>query len=95
MGARDVEDSAISPKIAALYKINDNVGIFGSIAHTERFPTLDELYSSAAPSRGNAGKVASLDLEKEESDNYEIGFTLGGNDLIQAGDGAALKTTVL
>ena len=37
--------------------------------------------------------VASLDLEKEESDNYEIGFTLGGNDLIQVGDGAALKTT--
>jgi hemoglobin/transferrin/lactoferrin receptor protein len=93
VGGRDIEDAAVSPKIAALYKINDHVGVFGSIAHTERFPTLDELYSSAAPSRGNAGKIASIDLEKEESNNYEIGFTLSGNDLIQAGDGAALKTT--
>lgn len=97
-GARAVEDFAASPKIAALYKFNDTFGVFGSIAHTERFPTLDELYTYAGPSRvpgrpATAGKTTSLNLEKETSNNFEAGFTLSGNDLIVDGDGAALKTT--
>lgn len=98
-GARAVEDFAASPKIAALYKFNDTFSVFGSIAHTERFPTLDELYTysdEVPPGRrgpGNAGKTLSLDLEKETSNNFETGFTLAGNDLVVAGDGAALKTT--
>jgi hemoglobin/transferrin/lactoferrin receptor protein len=92
-GAEDVEDSAISPKIAALYNFNDTFGIFGSVAHTERFPTLDELYQYNAPTPTTSGRTASVDLEKEESNNFEVGFTLAGNDLLQEGDAAALKTT--
>jgi len=92
-GARDVSDSAISPKIAALYEFNDTFGIFGSVAHTERFPTLDELYQYSAPTATTSGRTASVNLEKEKADNFEIGFTLSGNDLLQDGDTAALKTT--
>lgn len=95
-GARDVDDVALSPKIAALYDINDNVSIFGSAAHTERMPTLDELYSwSAATGAGSypGGRAPSLTLKKEKSNNYELGFSLSGDDLVQSGDSARLKFT--
>ena len=36
--------AAFSPKVAALYKFNDNFNVFGSVAHTERLPTLDEMF---------------------------------------------------
>lgn len=83
--AVDVNDQAWSPKIAALYKVNDNFGVFGSIAHAERLPTLDELYTWS--------KGVSVDLKKEKSNNYEVGFTTSGNDIFQEGDALSLKTT--
>ena len=98
-GIADIDGSAFSPKIAAHYKINDNIGIFGSLAHTERLPTIDELYSVAAPTAGGggrpgtAGKTASLGLQKEEANTIEGGFALSGSDLLLAGDSAAFKTT--
>jgi hemoglobin/transferrin/lactoferrin receptor protein len=87
MGRHDVEDSAWSPKIAALYDFNDNFSIFGSIAHTERLPTLDELYQY------DATRTPSLDLEKERSNSYEAGFSLSSYDLLQDGDAASVKVT--
>ena len=100
-GAANVDGSAFSPKIAALYDFNDHFGIFGSLAHTERMPTIDELYSVAAatpviPVRaplGSSGKTTSLGLQKEQANTIEGGFTLSGSDLILAGDSATLKTT--
>ncbi|TGT79311.1 TonB-dependent receptor, partial [Mesorhizobium sp. M8A.F.Ca.ET.161.01.1.1] len=35
----------------------------------------------------------SLDLEKEKSNNYEVGFTTSGNDILQDGDALSVKTT--
>lgn len=100
-GAANIEGSAFSPKLAAHYEVTDNIGIFGSIAHTERLPTIDELYSVAAasvpiPGRsplGSAPKSTSLGLLKEEANTIEAGFSLSGNDLLTSGDTAALKTT--
>lgn len=93
-GAEDSSDDAFSPKLAALYKLNDNFSLFGSVAHTERFPTIDELYSSSGPGRTYpGGRTASLDLEKETSNNYEAGFAISGYDLLRAGDTLQLKTT--
>lgn len=86
-GAPDRDGSAFSPKIAVHYDLTDNIGIFGSYAHTERLPTIDELYSVSAT------KHASLGLEKESADTFEAGFSLSGNDLLEVGDSAALKTT--
>lgn len=83
--AVDVNDHAWSPKIAALYRFNENFGVFGSIAHTERLPTLDELYTWS--------KGTSLDLKKERSNNYEGGFTVSGFDLLMPGDNLSIKTT--
>ncbi|APH71828.1 TonB-dependent receptor domain-containing protein [Aquibium oceanicum] len=86
----DSDDTAISPKIAAHYKFNDTFAVFGSIAHTERFPTIDEVFSTASSS---ATFLPSLDLRKERSDNFEGGFAVSGYDMVQPGDAGQIKVT--
>jgi hemoglobin/transferrin/lactoferrin receptor protein len=86
----DSDDTAISPKIAAHYRFNDTVAVFGSIAHTERFPTIDEVFSTSSSS---STFNPSLSLEKEKSNNFEAGFALSGYDMIQAGDAGQVKVT--
>lgn len=88
-GARDISNQAYSPKLAALYEVNDNFGVFGSIARTERLPTIDELYSVS----NLAGAGMSMNLRKESAINYEAGFTVSGYDLVASGDQASIKTT--
>jgi hemoglobin/transferrin/lactoferrin receptor protein len=89
-GAEETDDTAFSPKIAAHYRFNETVAVFGSVAHTERFPTLDETFSTTS-----SGSIfnPSLDLTKERSNNFELGFALSGYDLAQPGDSLQLKTT--
>lgn len=90
--AEDTDDFAFSPKIAAHYKINDTFAVFGSLAHTERFPTLDEIYSNdfaGTPAPPNY----SLDLKKERSNNFELGVAASAYDLLQPGDGLEVKVT--
>ena len=82
--AGDESDWAFSPKIAAHYKFNDTFAVFGSIAHTERFPTLDETFSTPFPSYG---------LKVERANNFEAGFAVSSFDLFQAGDALQFKTT--
>ncbi|MBU1305182.1 MAG: TonB-dependent receptor [Alphaproteobacteria bacterium] len=86
-GLSVIEGSAISPKLSALYQINDALGVFASVAHTERMPTIDELYAVSA------AKSASLNLKKEEANSIEGGFALSGSDLFATGDTASIKTT--
>lgn len=96
---------AISPKVAALYRFNDNLNIFGSAAHTERMPTLDEMYQYtlqgattgnppvANPNVGQYARTPNLNLKKEYSNNFEVGFSTQGYDLLTDGDGAGFKAT--
>lgn len=83
-------DIAFSPKIAAHYRFNENFAVFGSFAHTERFPVLDEVFST-----GGSGStfLPSLNLRKERANNYELGFAASSFDLVQDGDSAQLKVT--
>lgn len=92
LGAEDVSDTAISPKLAAMYKLNDHISLFGSIARTERLPTLDERYSSEAASSLPA-RLISPDLKKEKADSIELGFTVQKQDLISEGDSLQVKVT--
>ncbi|WP_426033775.1 TonB-dependent receptor domain-containing protein [Cypionkella sp. TWP1-2-1b2] len=91
-GGLDTDDTAISPKLAMMYKINDSFSVFGSLAHTERMPTLDERYSTEA-----AGtlpeRLASVGLNKEEADSVELGFTIRRENLLSDGDNLQLKLT--
>lgn len=83
-------DTAISPKIAAHYRFNDTVAVFGSFAHTERFPTIDEVFSTTS---SRSVFLPSFGLEKERSNNWEGGFALSGYDMVRPGDVVQLKTT--
>ena len=83
-------ETATSPKIAAHYRFNDTVAVFGSFAHTERFPTIDEVFSTS----GSAYTFdPSFGLTKEKSDNFEGGVALSGYDLAQDGDSLQFKAT--
>jgi hemoglobin/transferrin/lactoferrin receptor protein len=83
-----VKDSAVSPKLAALYNVTDWFGIFGSIARTVRMPNVDEIFSRSATRPNNP------DLKPEKSDNYEIGFTLSFDNALGRGDRFRAKTTL-
>jgi len=81
------EQFALSPKLAAIYELNENLNVFGSIAHTERMPTLDEMYQYTAT------RSANLDLTKEASNNFELGFGTQAYDLLTDGDSLGFKAT--
>ncbi|MCY6379680.1 TonB-dependent receptor domain-containing protein [Hoeflea prorocentri] len=85
-GTPDKDNFGFSPKIAVLYKITDAFSMFGSIAHTERLPTLDEVYQLS-------GGTFQLDLEPEKSNNFEAGLAYSGYDLLSEGDSLQFKTT--
>lgn len=79
---------ALSPKIAALYKMNENLNVFGSLAHTERFPTLDELFSVSST------RTVSLGLRPEASDNFEFGVGTTAYDVAGLSNTLSAKATV-
>ena len=80
------DDWAFSPKVAAHYKLNDIFAVFGSYAHTERFPTLDETFQSDRT-------AGSYGLRPERSDNFEAGVAASFFDVVQPGDGLQVKLT--
>lgn len=87
VAATATDRDGVSPKIAAIYALNDNVSVFASAARTVRIPVLDELYSRTNASATNY----SLDLRPEESENIEAGFSVSSDRLF--GGRARLKTT--
>jgi hemoglobin/transferrin/lactoferrin receptor protein len=87
-GATPVEDTAVSAKLSAMYKLSDTLSVFGTIAQTERMPTLDELYSN------DNGQLPSLDLQKEAADSVELGLTFQREGVFAADDSLLLKTTL-
>lgn len=88
--AEKTEDTAFSPKLAVHYRFNENLAMFGSVAHTQRFATLDEVFSTGG---SNSTFLPSLGLDKEKATNFELGFAVSGYDLIQGGDALQLKAT--
>ena len=87
-GAAQVKDDATALTFAALYKISDDVSVFGSVARTERLPTLDELYSSSAT------KAPAMTLEKEKATNFELGMAWQRQGVFGSDDSLQIKATV-
>ena len=83
--AVDQQHTAFSPKIAAHYEFNDTIAMFGSLAHTQRAPTIDEVFDA-----GNVNQPL-LDLEKANSVEAGLAFSLW--DVALPGDGLQIKTT--
>jgi len=92
-GASSKSGVALSPKIAALYKFNENLNVFSSIAHTERFPTLDELFS-VNTNATSSNRTASLGLRPESSDNFEFGVGTTAYDVAGLSNTLSAKATV-
>ncbi|MBQ1203675.1 MAG: TonB-dependent receptor, partial [Loktanella sp.] len=86
-GGADVSDTATALSLAVLYDVTDHVSVFGSVARTERLPTLDELYSFSA------AKGSALDLDKEEATNVELGLTYTYDGLFTPQDNLQFKLT--
>ncbi|KZM51943.1 TonB-dependent receptor [Labrenzia sp. OB1] len=79
----DKSEIGYSPKLAAMIKMSDWFGVFGSVAHTERLPSLDEVFTNYTVN----------DVKKELSNNFEAGVTLSFDDLALEGDAFRLKAT--
>ena len=82
----DTSDTAVSASLAAMYDLSESLSVFGSLASTERMPTLDELYSYGP-------QVASLNLEKETARTVELGLTWQREGIFADDDSLQMKLT--
>ena len=81
------QERAVSPKIAALYQFNDIVNVFGSVARTQRVPTIDEVFSTSA------NEPNSPDLGMETGFGREVGLSVSLQDVATRGDALDAKFT--
>ncbi|MFD1881190.1 TonB-dependent receptor domain-containing protein [Paracoccus pacificus] len=79
-----VKSSSFEPQIALMYRLSDDLSVFGSLARVNRMPTVDELYD------GFRGAAPSPDLRTEKGRNVEIG--LSWTHQSDAGEAAAKLT---
>ncbi len=64
-------ENAFSPRIAAIYRINDNFSFYGSYSKSFRAPTLNELYRAFRV--GNILTQANENLRAERAETFETG----------------------
>ena len=69
-------ENAFSPRISALYQINNNFSVLGSYSKSFRAPTLNELYRSFRV--GNVLTLANENLRAERADTFEAGVNFTG-----------------
>ncbi|MDK8871772.1 TonB-dependent receptor [Paracoccus sp. SSJ] len=79
---------SVEPQVAAIYRLNDSLSVFGSVAFVNRMPTVDELYDSFM------GGAPSGDLKDEKGKNIELGLSYHGSGILTASDEAVVKLTL-
>lgn len=72
----DRAESAFSPRVAALYQINQNFSFVASVSKSYRAPTLNELYRAFRV--GNVLTLANENLKSERADTFETGLNFTG-----------------
>ncbi|MDF0603288.1 TonB-dependent receptor [Psychromarinibacter sp. C21-152] len=87
VGGSGFGETLVSPKLAAHYQLNDTYAIFGSVAHTQRVPTLDEIYSS------DADEPNSPDLDMETANSVELGVSGSWQGIFTPNDAVEVKAT--
>jgi outer membrane receptor protein involved in Fe transport len=70
----DRDETAFSPYLSALFRVNDRLSITGSASRAFRAPTLNELYRSFRV--GNVLTLANEDLRAEQVSGYEAGVRI-------------------
>lgn len=89
----EVSNTAVSPKLALLYKLTETWNLFGSVAYTERLPTLDEVFDGSTLQDGGP-VVGNLELESEEAITYEVGASFSATGVLRGGDQMVAKATL-
>ncbi len=74
----DRSDTAVSPRVAALYRANGRVSVWGSVSRGFRAPTLNELYRQFRV--GAILTLANEDLGPERLTGVEGGVTIAPTD---------------
>ncbi|MBA3334936.1 MAG: TonB-dependent receptor, partial [Acidobacteria bacterium] len=72
----DRRENSFSPRIAALYQINDSFSLYGAYSKSFRAPTLNELYRAFRV--GNVLTQANENLKAERADTTEAGVNFIG-----------------
>ncbi len=72
----DRSENAFSPRIAALYQINQNFSFVAVYAKSFRAPTLNELYRAFRV--GNVLTLSNENLKSERADTFETGLSFTG-----------------
>ncbi|MTH63119.1 TonB-dependent receptor domain-containing protein [Paracoccus shanxieyensis] len=86
--AQDRDFEAVEPQVAAIYRLNEQWSVFGSVAFVNRIPSVDELYDGSMVTAPNPN------LKDEKGKNLEIGTSYRGTSLLADGDEAVLKLTL-
>ncbi len=71
----DRDETAVSPRVAAIYQFTPNVSAYGSYTRSFRAPTLNELYRGFRV--GNIVTQANENLQAEYADTFEGGASVG------------------
>jgi hemoglobin/transferrin/lactoferrin receptor protein len=81
------EEVAVSPKLALHYEVTDTYSIFGSVAQTQRMPTIDEIFSN------DSDEPNSPDLAMETAQSAEFGVSASYLGVITGSDALDVKAT--
>jgi len=89
-GQRSREDSAISPRFSASYRVTEWMQPYVSYAEAFRAPAMTEMYASGYHFPGN-NFVANPDLEAEKAKTWEFGTNFKSDNLFTSGDALRAK----
>lgn len=92
-GQADAGDERLSKKLAASWRVNDALMLFGSYAEAFRAPSLTELYVSGVHFVNNRF-TPNPNLKPEFAQNKEVGAALSFDSVLQAQDALRLKGAV-
>ncbi|WP_050761109.1 TonB-dependent receptor domain-containing protein [Thalassobium sp. R2A62] len=81
------DETAISPKVAVHYEINDVYSVFGSVAQTQRAPTIDEIFAF------DDDEPNSPNLTTETAQSAEFGVSASYLGLATQNDALDVKAT--
>jgi hemoglobin/transferrin/lactoferrin receptor protein len=84
----DFDEVAVSPKLAVHYEINDTYSVFGSVARTQRAPTLDEIFSF------DGNEPNSPELGMETASSAELGASASYFGVFTQSDALDIKATL-
>ncbi|MBC05052.1 TonB-dependent hemoglobin/transferrin/lactoferrin family receptor [Thalassospira sp.] len=89
-GQRSREDSAVSPRFSASYRVTEWMQPYISYAEAFRAPAMTEMYASGYHFPGN-NFVANPDLEAEKAKTWEFGTNFKSDNLFSTGDALRAK----